>query len=103
MSQNTGYADLDEIAERVERLATLEGKALEAEEIALLGRKSGLITAKLKSLVKLPLEERRAYGAKLNELKVKADGILVHKRTATVDAGALLVLGADLTMPGRSR
>jgi phenylalanyl-tRNA synthetase alpha chain len=103
MSQSTGYADLDEIAERVERLATLEGKALEAEEIALLGRKSGLITAKLKSLVKRPLEERRTYGAKLNELKVKADGILVHKRNATATASALLVQGADLTMPGRSR
>jgi phenylalanyl-tRNA synthetase alpha chain len=103
MSQTTGYADLDEIAERVERLATLEGKALEAEEIALLGRKSGLITAKLKSLVKLPLEERRAYGAKLNELKVKADGILVHKRAAAADVGAVLVQGADLTMPGRAR
>jgi phenylalanyl-tRNA synthetase alpha chain len=103
MSQSTGYADLDEIADRVERLATLEGKALEAEEIALLGRKSGLITTKLKSLVKLPLEERRTYGAKLNELKVRADGILVHKRTATPGAGALLVQGADLTMPGRTR
>src|SRR5918994_7068984 len=103
MSWSTGYADLDELAERVERLATLEGKALEAEEIALLGRKSGLITAKLKSLVKLPLEERRAYGAKLNELKIKADGILVHKRATTAGAGALLVQGADLTMPGRAR
>ena len=50
MSQTTGYADLDSLAERVERLATLEGKELEAEEIALLGRKSGLITTKLKTL-----------------------------------------------------
>ncbi len=103
MSQGRGYADLDEIAQRVERLTTLEGKALEAEEIALLGRKSGLITAKLKSLVKLPLEERRTYGAKLNELKVKADSILVHKRTATLGVDALLLRGADLTMPGRRR
>jgi len=103
MSQPTGFADLDEIAERIDRLATLEGKALEEEEIALLGRKSGLITAKLKTLVKRPLEERRTYGAKLNELKVRADGILVHKRTTATDAGALLVQGADLTMPGRMR
>jgi phenylalanyl-tRNA synthetase alpha chain len=102
MSQTTGYVDLDSLAERVERLATLEGKELEAEEIALLGRKSGLITTKLKSLAKLPLEERRSYGARLNELRVKADSILVQKRAASTGVDALLV-GADLTMPGRHR
>jgi phenylalanyl-tRNA synthetase alpha chain len=103
MSQTTGFPDLDEIAERVERLATLEGKALEAEEIALLGRKSGVITAKLKSLVKLPLEERRAYGAKLNELKLRADALLVQKRAETASAGTEMARGADLTLPGRQR
>jgi len=102
MSQTTGYADLDSIAERVERLASLEGKALEAEEIALLGRKSGIITAKLRSVAKLPLEERRSYGARLNELKVRADAILVQKRTASTNVDGLLV-GADLTMPARRR
>jgi phenylalanyl-tRNA synthetase alpha chain len=102
MSQTTGYVDLDSLAQRVERLATLEGKELEAEEIALLGRKSGLITTKLKSLAKLPLEERRSYGARLNELRVKADSILVQKRAAATGVDALLV-GADLTMPGRHR
>jgi phenylalanyl-tRNA synthetase alpha chain len=102
MSQTTRYADLDSLAERVERLATLEGKELEAEEIALLGRKSGLITTKLKSLAKLPLEERRSYGARLNELRVKADSILVQKRAGSTSVDALLV-GADLTMPARHR
>jgi phenylalanyl-tRNA synthetase alpha chain len=102
MSQTTGYADLDSLAERVERLAILEGKELEAEEIALLGRKSGLITTKLKSLATLPLEERRTYGARLNQLRVKADSILVRKRAAATGVGALLE-GADLTMPGRQR
>ncbi|HEY5908411.1 MAG TPA: hypothetical protein VIZ31_10225, partial [Vicinamibacteria bacterium] len=102
MSQTTGYADLDSLAERVERLTTLEGKELEAEEIALLGRKSGIITAKLKSVSKLPVEERRVYGARLNELKVKADAILVRKRTAATSVDALLA-GADLTMPARGR
>ena len=102
MSQTTGYADLDSLAERVERLTTLEGKELEAEEIALLGRKSGLITTKLKTLAKLPLEERRSYGARLNELRVKADSILVQKRAASTSVDALIV-GADLTMPARHR
>ena len=102
MNPKTGYADLDSLAERVARLATLEGKELEAEEIALLGRKSGLITTRLKSLAKLPLEERRTYGARLNELRVRADGILVQKRAASTSVDAL-VAGADLTMPGRHR
>ncbi len=102
MNPKTGYADLDSLAARVARLATLEGKELEAEEIALLGRKSGLITTRLKSLAQLPLEERRTYGARLNELRVRADGILVQKRAASTSVDAL-VAGADLTMPGRHR
>ena len=102
MSQTPGYPDLESLAERVDRLATLEGKELEAEEIALLGRKSGLITTKLKSLAKLPLEERRTYGARLNELRVRADGILVQKRAASSSVEARLA-GADLTMPARRR
>ncbi len=103
MSKTTGYADLDEIAQRVERLATLDSKALEAEEIALLGRKSGVITAKLKSLAQLPLEERRSYGARLNELKLRADAVLVQRRAAAAGAGARLPQGTDLSMPGRRR
>jgi phenylalanyl-tRNA synthetase alpha chain len=102
MSHTIRYADLDSLAERVERLATLEGQELKEEEIALLGRKSGLITTKLKSLAKLPLEERRTYGARLNELRVRADSILVQRRAASTRVDALLA-GADLTMPGRHR
>ncbi len=102
MSETTGYPDLDELSARIERLATLEDKALEAEGIALLGRKGGLITTKLKSLAQRPLEERRTYGAKLNELRVRADAILVERRTQTGRPDALLK-GADLTMPARHR
>jgi phenylalanyl-tRNA synthetase alpha chain len=103
MTPMTGYPDLDEIAARIERLSSLEGKALEAEEIALLGRKSGIITAKLKSLANLPLEERRKYGGKLNELKARADAVLVARKTLTTSADAVLVKEQDLTMPGRHR
>jgi phenylalanyl-tRNA synthetase alpha chain len=103
MAQMTGYPDLDEIAARIERLSSLDGKALEAEEIALLGRKSGIITAKLKSLASLPLEERRKYGGKLNELKAQADAVLVARKTLTTSADTVLVKQQDLTMPGRRR
>jgi phenylalanyl-tRNA synthetase alpha chain len=99
----TGYPDLDEIAERIARLPSLQGKALEAEEIALLGRKSGIITHKLKTLATLPIDERRRYGAKLNELKAQADAILVARKTLTASASGVLVSQQDLTMPGRWR
>jgi len=103
MSPMTGYPDLDEIAARVERLASLTGKALEEEGIALVGRKNGVITTKLKALATLPLEERRTYGAKLNELRVRADAILVEQRKREASAGASLAAEQDLTMPGRRR
>jgi phenylalanyl-tRNA synthetase alpha chain len=103
MAPMTGYPDLDELTARVERLATLRGKALEDEGIALLGRKSGVITTKLKSLASLPLEERRTYGAKLNELRARADAILLEQRKLEESAGAPLALQHDLTMPGRRR
>jgi phenylalanyl-tRNA synthetase alpha chain len=103
MAQMTGYPDLDEIAGRIDRLASLRGKALEEEAIALVGRKSGVITTKLKSLATLPLEERRRYGAKLNELRVRADAILVEHRKLEASAGASLASDLDLTMPGRRR
>src|SRR5919108_3912396 len=103
MTPMTGYPDLDEIAARVERLANLSGKALEEEGIALVGRKSGVIPTKLKALATLPLEERRTYGAKLNELRVRADAILVEHRKREASAGASLAAEQDLTMPGRRR
>jgi phenylalanyl-tRNA synthetase alpha chain len=103
MAQMTGYPDLDEIAARVERLSSLEGKALEAEEIALLGRKSGIITAKLRAVSSLPLEERRKYGGKLNELRAQADAVIVARKTLTASASAVMLEQQDLTMPGRRR
>jgi phenylalanyl-tRNA synthetase alpha chain len=103
MTSTTKYPDLDEIAARVERLASLRGKALEEEGIALVGRKSGVITTKLKALTGLPLEERRTYGAKLNELRARADAILEQQRKLQVSGGVSLTAEQDLTMPGRRR
>ena len=41
----TGFPDLDALIPRVEALATLGREELEREEIALLGRKAGVLTA----------------------------------------------------------
>jgi phenylalanyl-tRNA synthetase alpha chain len=103
MSESTGYPDLDQISDRIEKLSGLSGKALEDEEIALVGRKSGLITAKLKDLAKLPIEQRRTYGAKLNELRVRADALIGERRRLQASMAAVTLRGQDLTMPGRRR
>ncbi len=103
MTVPTGFAGLDEIATRIERLSSLDRKELEAEEIALLGRKSGVLTQAARSLGTLPLEQRKTYGARVNELKTRADALLdARKRELSVGASAV-VAREDLTMPGRRR
>ena len=104
MTAQTGFPDLDQIAERIERVSSLDQKQLEAEEVALLGRKSGVLTLKAKSLGSLPLEQRKTYGAKVNELKVLADAvILARKKELQVSTSGVLARGIDLSMPGRRR
>jgi phenylalanyl-tRNA synthetase alpha chain len=100
----TGFPDLEEIAERIEKIVTLDQKQLEAEEIALLGRKSGVLTLKAKSLASLPIEQRKTYGSKVNELKALAAAALkARTEELQLSATAVLVSGEDLTMPARRR
>jgi phenylalanyl-tRNA synthetase alpha chain len=102
MALRTGFPDLDEIAERIDRVLSLDQKQLEAEEIALLGRKSGVLTLKARSLGSLPLEQRKTYGAKVNELKTLADSLISGRKKELQDQAAVAVgRGEDLTMPGR--
>ena len=60
---STGYSDLDALVPRLEAVPTLGAEALEAEAVAVLGRKSGVLTAALKRLATLPIEERKRFGA----------------------------------------
>ena len=104
MTAQTGFPDLDQIAERIDRVSSLDQKQLEAEEVALLGRKSGALTLKAKSLGSLPLEQRKTYGAKVNELKLLADAVIVaRKKELQVSTSGVLARGIDLSMPGRRR
>jgi len=107
MLKPTGYPDLDELIPRIERIPSLGPAELEAEDIALLGRKHGVFNERLKRLPQLPLDERKAYGAKVNELKTQASAYLVEtrERHKTAEASALLVKEQhlDLTMPPRRR
>ena len=56
--------------------------ALEAEQIAVLGRKSGALTAALKRLAALPIEERKRYGAAVNQLKARFEAAFAARREA---------------------
>ena len=80
MAEATGSPELDALAARVERIPSLDAAQLEAEHIALLGRKQGAITELLKRLPQLPLEQRKDFGAKVNELKERATVLFALQR-----------------------
>src|SRR6478672_12432264 len=81
-SVSTGYSDLDALVPRLEAIPRLDADALEAEHTAILGRKSGALTAALKTLAELPVEERRRYGAAVNQLKARFEAAFGARREA---------------------
>jgi len=101
---STGYPDLDALLPRLEAIPGLAAEALEAEHTAILGRKSGALTAALKTVATLPVEERKRYGAAVNQLKLRFEEAF-GARTAVLDAERRQreSAGVDLTMPGRRR
>ncbi|HEX6833372.1 MAG TPA: phenylalanine--tRNA ligase subunit alpha, partial [Rudaea sp.] len=93
---------LEEALAAIAAASTLD--ALDAQRVALLG-KSGLITEQLKALGKLPADERKAHGERVNRAKEKiADAIGAKK--ATLERAALDQRLAservDVTLPGRN-
>src|ERR671921_2006618 len=104
MIQTTGYSELDEIARRLEQVSALDARALEAEEIAVLGRKAGALTALLKRVAELPIEERKRYGATVNRLKGEFEAAFAARREVlAAEQREEEDAGRDLTMPGRRR
>ena len=78
---STGYPDLDALLPRLEAVPSLGPAELEAEEIAILGRKSGSLTAALKRVAALPVEERKRFGAAVNRLKADFEGAFAARPT----------------------
>jgi phenylalanyl-tRNA synthetase alpha chain len=96
--------DLAPLRARLAAVAALDAAALAAEEIAILGRKQGELTARLKALATLPLEERREAGAALNALKLEFEAAIDERKQALAGASkAARRADLDLTMPGRAR
>ncbi|HET7599884.1 MAG TPA: phenylalanine--tRNA ligase subunit alpha [Gemmatimonadales bacterium] len=102
VAQPTGYAELDALLPRLARLATLGAAELEAERIALLGRKAGLFNQLLQRVPALPVAERKVYGAAVNRLKRDAEAALDARAEALARETAPAA-EIDLTMPARRR
>lgn len=100
----TGIPDLDALLARLPGIATLAAPDLEAEHTAILGRKAGTLTALSRSIPTLPAEQRRAFGAALNQVKSAFESAFQARRDALAseeqrrDAAQV-----DLTMPARHR
>jgi phenylalanyl-tRNA synthetase alpha chain len=101
---STGYPDLDALLPRLDAVPTLGPAEHEAEEIAILGRKSGSLTAALKRVATLPVEERKRFGAAVNRLKAQFEAAFAARREALdAERKQREQAGIDLTMPGRRR
>jgi phenylalanyl-tRNA synthetase alpha chain len=82
--------------------ASLE--ALDALRVSLLG-KSGLITEQLKALGKLPAEERKAHGERVNRAKESLVDAIAARRHVLEQAALQQRLAServDVTLPGRN-
>ena len=83
--------------------AAMEAAALEEAKARYLG-KSGSLTEQLKSLGKLPAEERKSAGAAINAAKDRIESALHERREALKTAVLETQLAAealDVTLPGR--
>ena len=93
--------ELSQPLDQIAAAATLE--ALDALRVGLLGR-SGSITEQLKQLGKLPPEERKARGERINQAKERVAAAIAARRAQlerqALDA-RLAAERVDVTMPGR--
>jgi phenylalanyl-tRNA synthetase alpha chain len=104
MPDSTGYTDLDALLPRLAAVPRLGSDALAAEIIAVLGRKNGAITVALKSVPSRQADERKAYGAAVNQLKARFEEAFARRgEMLEAERRAREQAGVDLTMPGRRR
>ncbi|MCP5144174.1 MAG: phenylalanine--tRNA ligase subunit alpha [Gammaproteobacteria bacterium] len=100
-------SELDAIVEAAVAEATNanDKAALEAVRLQYMGRK-GVLTEQLKSLGKLPPEERPAAGQRINDAKEKVTGAIEGRRAALEQSALEAALSAeriDVTLPGRGQ
>jgi phenylalanyl-tRNA synthetase alpha chain len=99
--------ELDQLVDeaRAAFAAAKQSAALENEKARFLG-KSGAITERLKTLGRLPAEERRQRGAQVNRAKEAIEALLEARRRELADEQLnerLAQESVDVTLPGRAR
>ncbi len=99
----TGYSELDALLPRLVAIPSMDAATLEAERIAVLGRKQGLLTHALRALPSLPPEERKRFGAEANRVKAAFEAAFAERESSARSASTSPGAGLDGTMPGRGR
>jgi phenylalanyl-tRNA synthetase alpha chain len=99
---STPQEQLDAVAQAVDRASTADAATLAELKTEILGRKAGALTLILRSLAGLPSEERRAIGARANQLKKQLEEAIAVRERALDDA-ARAPKQLDWTMPGGHR
>lgn len=93
---------VDHALSQIDAASSLD--ALDALRVSVLG-KSGLVTEQLKALGKLPAEQRKAHGEKVNRAKESLNEAIVARRGVLEQAALDRRLASeqlDITLPGRS-
>ena len=102
MPKHPIHEELDALASAATAVASADANRLAELRTELLGRKSGKLTHILRGLRDLPAEDRRAVGARANELRGRIEAAIAEREQQL--QGADTALGdVDLTMPGRAR
>lgn len=94
--------ELDQVAEAAHRIRTADAQELAALKTELLGRKAGILTRLLRRLPELSPEDRRAVGARANQLRRELEAAF-EARESELKREAAAASAVDLTMPGRTR
>ncbi len=103
MSVPSDHPAITSLRLRLAAVVSLDAAALEAEEIAVLGRKQGELTRLLKELATLSLDEKRAVGGALNQIKGEFETRFSARRAElSARSRSASTRDIDLSMPGRA-
>ncbi len=80
--------------------ACADQNGLDALRVKYLGRK-GLVQEMMQAIPTLPVEERRTFGARLNQLKKDLEDLFARRSQEFGQGGASAVAWLDTTLPGR--
>ncbi len=100
MSPLTELAELSRQFE-AEAAEVADPAAWEELRIRWLGRKQGIVRARLAAFKEVPPEERRDYGQAVNRLKEQVESGLADLESRLTTAAVPVVEAVDVTLPGR--